>query len=456
MITNRNLIVLLAFSFVPLINICEAVSNKMPAIYYGNQGWAMNDIQSFSSWVGKHPIVILLFTDWCNGSMYNLFNYQLKNIWDNGSIPAITWEAFKCGGSSQPGIMSLVRNHTYDTYINQFGDYLAAWLAGMDGVLGNSDDRRAYLRLAHEMNGNWYPWSIGSTPQDYVWVWHYIHDLFVNKSLDSTRLQWIWCVNNVDVGSYTAENYWVGEHYVDWMGIDGYNIGTSQSWSSWLNPNQIFDSMIARLQNLSSTKPICINEYASTSLVTGNISNITAKYDWLQQFCTYINNKQIIMTSYFNIDKETDWAIFGGVRGDSFFGNHSAYTAYRDCLQSNDWIIINSTNPRLISDEEFSGTVLNTTSTTIMVSTTTTSLTNGTTSDTVSSTLATIGPTTQTTLVTTANISINSTIVVMPTTSVITTTDSTSTAVAIIFQCGTASQNWLAMLIFMIKIFLNN
>ncbi|CAF3779384.1 unnamed protein product [Rotaria socialis] len=356
MITNRNLIVLLAFSFVPLINICEAVSTKMPAIYYGNQGWAMNDIQSFSSWVGKHPIVILLFTDWCNGSMYNLFNYQLKNIWGNGSIPAITWEAFKCGGSSQPGIMSLVRNHTYDTYINQFGDYLAAWLAGMDGVLGNSDDRRAYLRLAHEMNGNWYPWSIGSTPQDYVWVWHYIHDLFVNKSLDSTRLQWIWCVNNVDVGSYTAENYWVGEHYVDWMGIDGYNIGTSQSWSSWLNPNQIFDSMIARLQNLSSTKPICINEYASTSLVTGNISNITAKYDWLQQFCTYINNKQIIMTSYFNIDKETDWAIFGGVRGDSFFGNHSAYTAYRDCLQSNDWIIINSTNPRLISDEEFSGT----------------------------------------------------------------------------------------------------
>ncbi|CAF1114026.1 unnamed protein product [Rotaria sp. Silwood1] len=316
----------------------------------------MNEIEYISSWIGKRPIVILLFTDWCNTSMNNLFNYQLNNIWNNQSIPVITWELFGCSGSSQPGIMSLVRNNTYDAYIDQFGNRLKTWLAGNDGVLGSSDDRRAYLRLAHEMNGNWYPWSMSSTPQDFIAAWHHIHDIFTNKSLDSTRLQWIWCVNNADVGSYTAENYWVGENYVDWMGIDGYNFGTSQSWSSWSNPTQVFDNMITRLQNLSSTKPICINEYASTSIRTGNISNITAKYDWLQQFCTYINNKQIKIASYFNTDKETDWAIFGGIRGDSLWTNYSVYTAYRDCFQSNDWILVNSTNPRLISDEEFSGT----------------------------------------------------------------------------------------------------
>ncbi|CAF4138234.1 unnamed protein product [Rotaria sordida] len=206
------------------------------------------------------------------------------------------------------------------------------------------------------MNGNWYPWSMGSTPQDFIETWRHIHDIFTNKSLNSTRLQWIWCVNNADVGSYTAEHYWVGENYIDWMGIDGYNFGRSQSWSSWLSPSQVFDNMIIRLQNLSATKPICINEYASTSIRTGNISNITAKHDWLQQFCTYINNKQIKMASYFNTDKETDWAIFGGIRGDSMWTNYSVYTAYRDCFQSNDWILVNSTNPRIISDEEFSGT----------------------------------------------------------------------------------------------------
>ncbi|CAF4750830.1 unnamed protein product [Rotaria sp. Silwood1] len=321
---NLNKILLSIFLIAPTIDVCRTVSTKLPALYYGNQGWAMREIEYISSWIGIRPIVILLFTDWCNTSMNNLFNYQLNNIWNNQSIPVITWELFGCGGSSQSGIMQLVRNNTYDTYINQFGDRLKLWLAGNDGVLGSNDDRRAYLRLAHEMNGNWYPWSMGSTPQDFISAWHHIHDIFTNKSLDSTRLQWIWCVGNVDVGSYTAENYWVGENYVDWMGIDGYNFGTSQSWSS------------------------CVR--------TGNISNITAKHDWLQQFCTYMNNKQIKIASYFNTDKETDWAIFGGIRGDSMWTNNSVYTAYRDCFQSNDWILVNSTNPRLISDEEFSGT----------------------------------------------------------------------------------------------------
>ncbi|CAF3921882.1 unnamed protein product [Rotaria sordida] len=294
-----------------MIGVCGAISNKLPAIYYGNQGWNMNQIQSFSSWVGKRPMVILLFTDWCNTSMNNLFNYQLNNIWNSGSIPAITWEPFGCGGSSQP---------------------------------------------AHEMNGNWYPWSMGSTPEDFVVAWRRIHDIFANKSLDSTRLQWIWCVSSVDVGNNTAERNWVGEDYVDWMGIDGYNFGTSQSWSSWLTPNQIFDNMITRLQNLSSTKPICINEYASTSMRIRNTPNITAKNEWLQQFCTYMNNKQIKMASYFNTDKETDWAIFGGVRGNDLWGNYSVYTAYRDCFQSSDWILPNSTNARFISDAQFAGT----------------------------------------------------------------------------------------------------
>jgi hypothetical protein len=61
------------------------------------------------------------------------------------------------------------------------------------------------------MNGNWYPWSAGSTPNDYVNGWHHVYQIFSNKSLDWTRLQWIWSVSGLDVGQYTAEQYWVGE-----------------------------------------------------------------------------------------------------------------------------------------------------------------------------------------------------------------------------------------------------
>jgi hypothetical protein len=206
------------------------------------------------------------------------------------------------------------------------------------------------------MNGNWYPWSLNSTPTDYILAWQHIHDIISNKSLDSTRLQWIWCVGNVDVGSYTAENYWVGENYIDWIGIDGYNFGTSQTWSTWLWPNQVFDNMIQRLNSLSSTKPICINEYATTSIFSSNISNIQSKLNWLNQFCVYIfNNNQIKMVSYFNQDKETDWAIFGGIHGDTIWNNFSVYSSYNNCLQLNYWISSDNTNQRILTDQQFAG-----------------------------------------------------------------------------------------------------
>ena len=120
---------------------------KLTSVYYGNEGWSMNEIGYLSTWTGKPPTTILVFTDWCNASMANLFNFQLKNIWNNQSIPVITWELFACNGSSRPGIIKSVGNHSYDDYINAFGTSLKMWLAGNDGILGNSDDRRAYLRL---------------------------------------------------------------------------------------------------------------------------------------------------------------------------------------------------------------------------------------------------------------------------------------------------------------------
>jgi len=139
--------ILLLFIFISSIkNVYGQVNYKLTAVFYGNQGWDMNEIENLSLWTGKPSTVIVLFTDWCNTSMINLFNIQLNNIWNNGSIPLITWELFECGAVSQPGIIILVKNNLYDTYINQFGNLLATWLAGNDGILGNSDDRRAYIR----------------------------------------------------------------------------------------------------------------------------------------------------------------------------------------------------------------------------------------------------------------------------------------------------------------------
>jgi hypothetical protein len=146
-----NSIVLLLVFISLTKNVDAAVNYKLTSIFYGNEGFSMDQIDNLSSWVGKRPAVIVLFTDWCAGSMDNLFNIQLPNMWNKKTIPLITWQLFGCGGSSQPGIMKLVHNNVYDAYINQFGDRLKAWLAGNDGIFGSNDDRRAYLRLGMKL-----------------------------------------------------------------------------------------------------------------------------------------------------------------------------------------------------------------------------------------------------------------------------------------------------------------
>jgi len=204
------------------------------------------------------------------------------------------------------------------------------------------------------MNGNWYPWSLNSTPTDYILSWRHIYNIFSNKSIDSTRLQWIWSVNHIDFGRYTAENYWIGDSYVDWIGVDGYNFGIYNG-HPWSWPNDVLDNMIERLHKISSTKPIAINEYGTSSLRQKGISDVQSKTEWLNQFCDYINNSDIKIASYFNEDGNVDLAIFGGIHGDIVWNNFTAYTAYKNCLQSNDWIQPNSTNERLITDDQFAG-----------------------------------------------------------------------------------------------------
>src|SRR5689334_9640437 len=71
-------------------------------VYYGNQGWKMEQVQAMESWQGKRHTVVNMFTNWCNQTktMNNLFGQQLVNIWNNKNVPMVTWEPFLCNSAS--------------------------------------------------------------------------------------------------------------------------------------------------------------------------------------------------------------------------------------------------------------------------------------------------------------------------------------------------------------------
>jgi mannan endo-1,4-beta-mannosidase len=341
----------------------NAADSMLLGVYYGNQGWKMDQVRALERWQQKPHATILLFTNFCNRQqvMDNLFGQQLPNIWNNHNVPIVTWELYLCSSSTTPKDIEVrVARGDYDSYIATWVGRLKTWLSGLDGMYGNDDDRRAYLRLGHEMNGDWYPWSAASgnnSPSDYIAMWHRVRNIFAAQGLEHTRLQWIWAVNNMDVGRFAAEQYYPGDAAVDWVAIDGYNWGYSQSWSTWQSPSTVFGPMLARLREFTA-KPLALTETASTT-ATANGMSIATKSQWIADFFSYTIAQNVRMAIWFNVDKETDWAVFGGSNGDAMYQDgrtkYKVYSAYKTAISSPTIIGSTSAATRLLTDAQFVG-----------------------------------------------------------------------------------------------------
>ena len=215
------------------------------------------------------------------------------NVANRGAVPMITWEPWDPanGTANQPTYsLANIAGGAFDTYIRRWAGEIQAW------------GRPLRLRFAHEMNGDWYPWGSnvnGNTAAQYVAAWRHVHDLFA--AAGATNVTWLWTPNVVD-GMAPIGPLYPGDAYVDWVGVDGYNWGTTKSWSAWGGFNQVFGSSLSALRQLTA-RPIVIGETASTE-VGGS------KAVWIQDFFTQLRaNPDIVAFIWFNLNKETDWRI---------------------------------------------------------------------------------------------------------------------------------------------------
>jgi glycosyl hydrolase family 26 len=104
-----------------------------------------------------------------------------------------------------------------DAYVHAFARSVAA--AGLI----------VYLRFAHEMNGNWYPWSLD--PAHYIAAWRHVVDIF--RAEHATNARFVFSVNPqlfTTDAQFTAQvrRYWPGASYVDYLGSSMINFGGSR------------------------------------------------------------------------------------------------------------------------------------------------------------------------------------------------------------------------------------
>ncbi|HVZ67508.1 MAG TPA: glycosyl hydrolase [Patescibacteria group bacterium] len=127
-----------------------------------------------------------------------------------------------------------------------------------------------YLAFAWEMNNKDLEWSVpytGSSPQDFVDAWRHIHDMFEKHG--AKNILWVFCPNIPDVPHPSYKDLYPGDKYVDWTCLDGYNWGTTQSWSKWTSFTDIFGSSYQTISDIAPGKPLMIGEVNTTD-VGGN------------------------------------------------------------------------------------------------------------------------------------------------------------------------------------------
>ncbi|MBI4728868.1 MAG: hypothetical protein HY775_05120 [Acidobacteria bacterium] len=215
-------------------------------------GWSRSGVADFESRIGRKIDIDHHYYAW--GDSFPGQNEVFDR--DSGRIPLLTWEPW---GTT----LSEIAGGSYDSLIRTRARAVAAFASPV------------FLRLAHEMNGNWYPWDgshNGGDPSRYVAAWRRVHDLFASEG--ATNAVWVWSPNAEDVPAQAwnrFSNYYPGDSYVDWVGVDGYNFGTTEAWGSWRS----FEAIFGRIYSAyAGSKPIMIAE-------TGSAEQGGSKASWL-------------------------------------------------------------------------------------------------------------------------------------------------------------------------------
>ncbi len=120
----------------------------------------------------------------------------------------------------------------------------------------------------------------------------------------ATNVRWVWSPNIAYPGSTPFAQVYPGDAAVDWIGLDGYNFGTSQSWSQWTDFVGVFGPSYDGVTQMSG-KPLMIGETASSELGGDKAAWIT--HGLLTDVPKRFPRLRAII--WFDENKETDWRI---------------------------------------------------------------------------------------------------------------------------------------------------
>jgi beta-mannanase len=207
-----------------------------------------------------------------------------------GCTPELTWEPWdpRAGKHQVAYTAGQIAGGRYDNYVRTWANQAASY------------DKPFRLRFAHEMNGNWYPWAVGSpggSSQDYVAAYRRVRSIFDDAG--AKRVEWVWCPNVIIDGNAEAISpCYPGDSFVDILGVDGYNFG-DRPGHQWIQPAELFGTTLALVAQLAPVKPVWINE-------VGCGDQGGDKSRWISDFVSWLAGTDVRGLTWFEVDGNPD------------------------------------------------------------------------------------------------------------------------------------------------------
>jgi hypothetical protein len=211
-------------------------------------------------------------------NMPNLFFSEngMKELLNAGYTPMITIENqfhFNGDTAKQPNLYAITEGH--------FDYFFADWARRIKSL-----NKPVLVRILHEFNGDWFPWSVARNDQNPLLIieaYRRIHGIFKSEKADNALF--VWCPNSVS----TPQAHWnnpldayPGNDVVDFTGIDVFNgAGGMREWRSF---RQEATEMYAMLTMNFPEKPLIICEVSSRERTNSEKGSRQDKARWISQF----------------------------------------------------------------------------------------------------------------------------------------------------------------------------
>ena len=253
------------------------------------------ELQQLVSQLGRVPDEVMWFVAW--GLQTGFPAEDAARVRSLGATPVITWEPWDTAQGADQTTYSM-----RSIAAGQHDAYVRGWARAVRGFA-----TPVVIRLAHESNGTWYPWSpgvAGTTAADAVAAWRRVRDVFRKER--ATNAVFRWSPNVPFPGSTPMAQVWPGSSYVDQVGLDGYNWAGHLSGTTWLRFYDVVAQGLAELGTLTSL-PVHVSETATPEAAPNGTGDKAA---WIRDmFTTLRADPRLAGVTWFHHRKELDWRI---------------------------------------------------------------------------------------------------------------------------------------------------